>query len=158
MGINGHSVPVGMGWSIENGPEIGYWVAKELNAGYFAERSQAIGLVKNGEIVAGVIYENWNGRSLMVHLVIKDRITPAFLGAVFDYGFNVCKIEKAIAPVSSSNLKMIGMIEKMGFAEEGRIKDATPDGDIVLYTMKKADCRFLGNRYGKKYSSTAYAA
>lgn len=147
-----------MGWGIENGPKIGYWVANELGAGFFAERSQAIGLVKDGKIVAGIIYENWNGRSMVVHIVIKDRITPAFIGAIFDYAYNVCNIEKAIAPVSSANAKSIRMVEKMGFTEEGRIKDACPDGDTILYTLKKTDCRFLGNRYGQKYTSSTNAS
>jgi len=158
MGIHRRSVSGGMGWRIENGPEIGYWVAGELDAGYFADRSQAIGLLKDGEIIAGIIYENWNRRSMVVHIVIKDRITPAFIGAIFDYAYNVCNIEKAIAPVSSANAKSIRMVEKMGFTEEGRIKDASPDGDIILYTLKKTDCRFLGNRYGKKYTKSADAA
>jgi RimJ/RimL family protein N-acetyltransferase len=144
-----------MGWRIESGPKIGYWVANELDAGFFAERSQAIGLIKNGEIVAGIIYENWNRRSMVVHIVIKDRITPAFIGAIFDYAYNVCDIEKAIAPVGSHNAKSIKMVEKMGFTEEGRIKDAVPGGDMILYTLKKTDCRFLGNRYGQKYTTSA---
>jgi hypothetical protein len=39
-------------------------------------------------------------------------------------------------------------VEKLGFAEEARITDAAPDGDIILYTLKKADCRYVGERYG----------
>jgi len=43
----------------------------------------------------------------------------------------------------------------MGFAEEARLKDADPHGDIILLTMRKKDCRFLGERYGKKNTSCA---
>jgi RimJ/RimL family protein N-acetyltransferase len=50
--------------------------------------------------------------------------------------------------VESHNLKSIKLIENMGFTEEGRIKDSQPNGDIILYTMAKGDCRFLGDRYG----------
>ena len=155
MGLNGRGVSTRMGWRIESGPEIGYWVANELKAGFFAERSRAIGLIKDGDIVAGVIYENWNGRSLIVHMVVKGRLTPAFIGAIFDYAYNVCNVEKTIAPVSSFNLKSMKLVENMGFTEEGRIKDAAPDGDMILYTLKKTDCRFLGERYGQKQSFTA---
>jgi RimJ/RimL family protein N-acetyltransferase len=57
-------------------------------------------------------------------------------------------VEKIIVPVESHNLKSIKLIENMGFTEEGRIKDSQPNGDIILYTMIKGDCRFLGDRYG----------
>jgi hypothetical protein len=38
----------------------------------------------------------------------------------------------------------------MGFMEEGRITDASPQGDIVLYTLARNDCRFLGESYSRK--------
>jgi hypothetical protein len=47
-----------------------------------------------------------------------------------------------IAPVSSSNSKIMKLLDNMGFAEEARIKDAA-DGDIVFYTLARQDCRFL---------------
>jgi hypothetical protein len=36
----------------------------------------------------------------------------------------------------------------MGFAEEARIKDGSPDGDIIFMTLARKDCRFLGVNYG----------
>jgi hypothetical protein len=39
---------------------------------------------------------------------------------------------------------------KLGFIEEARIKDAFPDGDMVLLTLTKDKCRFLGEKYGKE--------
>jgi hypothetical protein len=39
----------------------GHWTAQKVDGGYFQERSRSIGLKKNGEFVAGVIYENWHG-------------------------------------------------------------------------------------------------
>jgi hypothetical protein len=46
----------------------------------------------------------------------------------------------------------------MGFSEEARIKDCHPDGDIILYTLKREDCRFLGERYGKRRTITTTSA
>ena len=143
-----------MGGRIVSGPHIGKWVAGKIK-GVYHEGDTAIGLVKDGKIIAGVLYENWNGRSIMAHMGIEGRLTPAFIGAVFDYAYNVCNVEKVILPVGSTNAKSIKLVENMGFAKEGRIADASPEGDIVIYTLKKADCRFLGDRYGKKFSTAA---
>ena len=150
MGIDGRSVPDRVGWHIVADHFVGHWVADKINGSYWAEKSQAIGLEKNGNLIAGVIYENYNGRSLVVHLAIEGRINKKFLAAVFVYGFKTCGIEKAIAPVSSSNTKIKSLVKKMGFVKEATIKDADPKGDVELYTMRREDCRFLEDRYGKE--------
>jgi RimJ/RimL family protein N-acetyltransferase len=150
MGIDGRSVSDRMGWHLVSGHFVGHWVANKIDGSYWEEKSQAIGLEKDGEIIAGVIYESYNGRSLVVHLAIEGRINKKFLAAVFGYGFNSCGIEKAIAPVSSSNNKIKTLVEKMGFVKEATIKDADPKGDVEIYTMRRKDCRFLEDRYGKE--------
>lgn len=137
-----------MGWHIISDELVGHWVAEKLSSGYFAARSNAIGLVKDDRLIAGVIYENWNGRSIMCHIAVEGRLTRRYVGAIFDYAFNVCNVEKIIVPVESHNLRSVKLIENMGFTEEGRIKDCQPEGDTILYTMTKGDCRFLGDRYG----------
>ena len=149
MGFNRCGVSDRMGGRIVSGPEVGRWVAMQMNGAFSPDTSTAIGFEDDNGIRAGVIYENWNGKSLVVHLAIKGRITRKFLGAIFRYGFVTCGIEKAIAPVSSGNEKINSFVKKVGFIEEARITDAAPDGDIVLYTLKKADCKYLGESNGK---------
>ena len=143
-----------MGGRIVSGPPIGRWVAGKIN-GVYHEGDTAIGLVKDDKIIAGVLYENWNGRSIIAHMGVEGRLTSAYIGAIFDYAYNVCNVDKVILPVGSTNAKSVKLVENMGFAEEGRIADASPEGDIVIYTLKKADCRFLGDRYGKKRTDPA---
>ena len=138
--------------------EIGYWVAKRVNGGYFKERSQSIGLKKDGKIVAGVIYQDYNNRSIVCHIAIDGRMTKDFLWVIFDYPFKVCEVEKIIVPVASENKKSNKIVTNMGFTEEARIKDCHPDGDIILYTLKREDCRFLGERYGKRFAITTTSA
>ena len=68
-----------MGWNIESSTEVGEWVCSQTGGGYHEARSNALGLRKDGEIVAGVVYENWNGRSVFCHIAIEGRMTPAYL-------------------------------------------------------------------------------
>jgi len=146
-----------MGWHITSSPEVGEWVCNQTGGGYHAERSNAIGLRKGENIVGGVVYENWNGRSVVCHIAL-EHLTPAYLAAMFDYPFNVCGVDKIIAPVGSKNAKAQRLVRKMGFTEEARIKNADTDGDIVFLTMTRKACRYLGHRYGKKITSTAASA
>lgn len=148
MGIDGHCLPTRLGWHIVQGEEIGHWVAKKIDGGYFAEQSSAIGLMKNGKILAGVIYENWNKRTVFCHIAVEGRLTKSYLKAIFDYPFNVLNVQKIIVPVVTDNQKSIKLVTNMGFAEEARIKEGSPSGDIIFMTLAKKDCRFLGVHYG----------
>ena len=143
-----------MGWRIVNGPHVGLWVGERMEGIFPAERSVAIGLEKDGRLVAGTVYENWNGRSVVCHIA-WERVTPTYVAAVYDYAYNVCGVDKIIGPISSNHTRALRLVRKMGFSEEARLKDAAPDGDIVLMTLTPERCRFLEPRYGQKISSTA---
>lgn len=147
-----------MARNIITGPKVGYWVAHQIEGAFFEDRSEAIGLEKDGRIVAGVIYENYNFKSIFCHVSITERVTPAFFAAIFDYPFRVCDVHKMIAPVASGNPKAIRLVENLGFTQECRIKDGVPDGDMIFYTMTRKQCRFLGHRYGQKIAASANCA
>ena len=137
-----------MGWNIVQGAEIGAWVADRIAGEFYSETSSAIGLEKDGVIVAGVIYENWNRASIFCHIAIEGRMTKAYLKAIFDYPFTVCECKKIIVPVVSNHAKSIKLVTKMGFTEEARLKDASLDGDIIFLTLARENCRFLGVENG----------
>ena len=142
---------------IEASDAIGHWVSAHGLGRYAPDTSRALGLRRNGQIVAGVIYQDWNGQSVVMHIAIDGRLTPSFVGAIADYTFNVCNVEKAIAPVSSDNRNIINLIEKVGFIEEARVRNATPGGDLLLYTLNRSDCRYLGDRYAIRAQSARAA-
>jgi RimJ/RimL family protein N-acetyltransferase len=111
-------------------------------------------LKRNGEFVAGVIYENWNRQSITCHIAIFGRLTPRYLAVIFDYPFVVCDVKKIIVPVDATNLKSVILVENMGFKEEARIKDGMANGDLILYTLAKENCKYLKERYGKRIITT----
>ncbi len=138
-----------MGWNLVHGDHVGRWVAERIN-GTFYPGSVAIGLCHGNNIAAGVLYEHWNGRSIVAHMVASGRLTPAFLAAIFDYAYNVCGVHKVILPVASTNAKSGKFVRKLGFTQEAHIRDASPEGDIVFYTLEKCNCRYLADRYRAK--------
>ena len=142
-----------MGWHIVKGTEVAKWVANKTT-GFYRDDSPALGLQRNGELVCGVSYDHWNGRSIFANIVVEGRMTPAFVAAIFDYAFNVCNAEKIIVSVVDNNEKSIRLAKKMGFVEEARIKDADPNGDFVFLTLSKDQCKFLEPRYGNRIFRT----
>lgn len=128
---------------------IGSWMAKELDMIFTPEKSSCIGLLKDGELVAGVWYEDYTQASVMAHIVIKGRINREFLYTIFHYPFVQLGVSKVIGPIKSTNAKAIEFDKKLGFKEEARILGVFPDADLLFFAMAKDDCRFLGESYGK---------
>ena len=134
---------------------VGPWVARKIFGPW--NNSPAIGLERNGVMVAGVIYENWNRKSVTCHIAVEGLMTPAYLAAIFHYPFVFLGCEKIIAPISEGNEESIRLVKKMGFEREATLKDSHPDGDLYLYTMKRQDCRFTGERYVRKQPHCKFA-
>ena len=137
-----------MAGRIVSGPEVGLWVASQMNSSFSSATGTAIGLERDGSLVAGVMYENWNQRSITAHMAVTGLLTRSFIGAIFRYAFVKCGVNKVILPISSGNAKSNKFAKNLGFVEEARLLDTDPQGDIILYTLKKDDCRFLGEQYG----------
>lgn len=139
---------------IVSGEKVSRWVCKRLNSG-FNESSQGIGLERNGILIAGVYYENWNHRTICASIVAEGKLTPRFLYAIFHYPFEHLSVEKIYCQVIECNNESIRLLGKMGFTRETTLSDAHPDGDIFLYSLKRQDCRFTGDRYGKRQLTTS---
>ena len=131
-----------------NAAEVGPWVAKKIFGPWTG--APAIGLERRGEMVAGVIYENWNRRSVTCHIAVQGLLTPAYLAAIFHYPFVHLGCDKIIAPISEGNAESIKLVENMGFQEEACLHNAHPDGSLLLYTLERQKCRFIGERYGQR--------
>lgn len=125
------------------GQPVTLWVAERAGGHYDHAGTFALGLERNGVLQAGVIYENWNRASVTCHIAIEGRITRAYLQAIFGYAFEKLEVCKIIAPVAEVNAKCQQLVEHMGFQPECRLQECHPEGDIVLYTMRRDQCRFL---------------
>ncbi len=132
---------------------MGRWVERETSSEFRGTGTRYIGLQTGKEIIAGVVYEDFNGCSVVCHWAIRGRITRDFLWYIHYYPFVQLKVHKVIAPVNSNNDKMQAIARKMGFIEEGRLVDIQPGGDVSLFTLTAANSRYLGERYGKVKSA-----
>ena len=140
------------------GKQVGEWVAERAGCPYDSRYSAAIGSQRNGVIHAGVIYTDWNKKSVVCHWAISRGIDRAWLWYIHYYVFRELGAYKVIAPVNSDNVKMLRVAPKMGFVKEGQLVDTQPSGDVVLFTLTADNCRFLGERYGKVRTRSARSA
>lgn len=131
------------------------------NGLWVAGMGTAIGLEEGGRLLAGVAYDSYNGASCCMHVAAVEGsrwMTREFLWVCFAYPFNQLKVKKLIGPVGSANLPARAFDEHVGFVLEAALKDAHPDGELLIYTMTRSQCRWLNIRtayHGKTESTTS---
>lgn len=109
--------------------------------------AQCIMCIRDGIAIAGAIYEGYNTYTIQTHIWIKEGFKPEkeWMVAIFDYPFNQLQVNKLIGQVSSKNEKACKLDEHFGFAVEAVVKDHSPDGDLLIYTMPRENCRILNS-------------
>lgn len=125
-----------------------------------------IGLEKDGEIVAGVVYQGHNGPNVLMHFALngsRHLITPAFVCAAFMYPFQVLGCHRVTGLVRTDNVGAQVLDENLGFAREGVMREGAGDRtDFIVYGMLKRECRFLSRRYsaalGREFERSGIAA
>jgi hypothetical protein len=133
---------------------VAKWVVSRAGGEWVSGSGTAIGLWDGERLVAGTIYDQYNGASCCIHVAgeYQGWLTKPFLWTAFAYPFLQLKVRKLIGLVSSSNEKSRKFQERLGFRLEAALKDAHPDGDLLVYTMTKDQCRWLNIKvasYGK---------
>ena len=70
-------------------------------------------------------------------------ISKDLLWACFDYPFNKLGLRVILATVSSNNEEALKLDRHLGFVDKAYIEDAHKDGDLVILTMRKEECKWL---------------
>ena len=108
---------------------------------------QALGLEKDGQLAAGLVFEGFNGHNMWIHVAAQPGarwMNRAFLHACFAYPFVQCGVSRLSGYVNASNLAARRFNEHLGFAQEAVLHGAGADGgDVIIYVMRKKDCRYV---------------
>ena len=129
---------------------VGPWVCERAGGAWVKGRGTAIGRLVDGELVAGVLYEDFTGANIVCHIAgVGNWATRKFLGVIFQYPFIQLKCRRITVPVASDNQKSICMVKKMGFELECVLEQANPNSDILLFRMFASQCKYLEERYAR---------
>lgn len=106
-----------------------------------------IGQYKDGKIIAGVVYNLYNGPSICMHVAAEPGsrwLTRDFLFRVFAYPFIQLGCNRVTGLVRTDNMEARRFDEHLGFKQEGVIRKGASNGmDMILYGMLKEECRWL---------------
>ena len=129
-----------------NDIDAGIAIAKAIPRDYNPLVDQVISNhSKDGKLLGGVIYDGKTSNCIFAHQASFSRqwLMGPMLWVIFDYPFNQLKVGKLAGTIPSSDTKLLEFNQRLGFKEEGRIKDAYLDGDLIVMTMTRAECRWL---------------
>lgn len=131
-----------------NSPGLGQWVA-ERSGGEFSGIGATFGFVRDGVIQAGVLLDNYNGAN--IHIAVASLhgsrwLNREFLFVVFDYVFRQLQVKRVTALIAESNTPSVRFTEHFGFHREATLADAHPTGNLLIYVMRKEDCRWLTHK------------
>lgn len=102
-------------------------------------------------IIAGVWFEGFNGANMNIHVAAESGsqwMNRELLWYTFHYAFEQCRVKRLTGLVEETNYAARRFDEHLGFTLETRLKDAAPQGDLLVYVMRREDCRWLNLRRG----------
>lgn len=116
---------------------------------------------KTGRPIAGVVFDAYNGATVMAHIWVEDGERPSreWYAAIFDYPFNRLGVYKIVGQVNSANSGARKLDEHLGFVLECKVEGFYEGGDdLLVYTMKREQCRILNSSlWASVYNKVARA-
>jgi RimJ/RimL family protein N-acetyltransferase len=105
----------------------------------------SIGLEDDGQIVAGVLYCDYNQSNVVCHIgaIGKHWMNREYLWFIFHYPFEQIGVKRITVVIEETNVASNEFVQHLGFELETTLKDAGRSGDLLIYRMFKKDCRFL---------------
>lgn len=136
----------------EDWPRIAEFVADRVGGGRKTDNFTAIGLESNDNLVAGVIYSDFNGSNITAGIagVGKQWLTPDFLWFMFFYPFKQLGVKRITACVEQGNSASQQFVTRLGFKLECVMERAGRTGDLLVYRMFPEDCRYLERRHARR--------
>lgn len=122
------------------------WACERIGIFRFREDARAIGREVNSELVGVVVWDGFSECDCNMHVASNGAgnwLSRELLVHAFAYPFLQLEYRRVTAPVASRNQAAIRFNQHLGFEIEGVCKDGTPDDDLIIMGMTRANCRFI---------------
>jgi RimJ/RimL family protein N-acetyltransferase len=125
--------------------EIGQWIGERL--GSYLGAGAALGFAENGKLLAGIHYtllgRPWASCEMTIYAGSSRWATRRSLQAAFSYPFLQAGSKRCGATIAIQNRHAREFVERLGFRQEGIGREAWLSGDVAIYGMLRAECRWL---------------
>lgn len=125
---------------------VARWAGERLRVADWGP-CRAIGIVRGGDLVAGVVYSQYRHPNIEVSIATSARswATPGAIRAIMRYPFVQLGCKRLTATTEATNQRARAFLCRLGFRQEGLHPDALPTGDAVTYGLLARDAaRWIG--------------
>lgn len=125
------------------------WHAKHTGQDPLAIQSGtfvAIGLALSDNLIASVLYTRYRYADIEIHIHSTDKrwCTRRTLRYIFTYPFLQLGCRRVSAVTDPANTAVCHFLKRIGFIEEGRKRQALPNGnDELMLGMLREECKWV---------------
>lgn len=123
--------------------ELSLWVGHRLglDGPIRSVEPTAIGVARNGEIVAAALFTNYQPPSIEITFVTSTPrwATRQAIKDILSYPYLQLGCKRITAITEASNAPARAFLERLGFQQEGVHPDAFPSGEGISYGLLRKD-------------------
>lgn len=122
------------------------WAASRVGIGDFRRDAYTIGLERDDNLVAVVVFDGFSTCDCNMHLASDGTgkwMNRAILAASFAYPFIQLRLNRVTGLVPATNEYALKLNEHLGFEREGLCRKALPDDDMVVMGLLRENCRWV---------------
>ena len=129
---------------------VGAWVAGQVGQTASWGDFYAMGAEVNGELVSGVVFNNFNESNATCHIAVSKptRLFLELLDHAYGYAFGQCKLKRLTGLVASDNHKALKLDKHIGFVEEGVMRQAGRQGQDIITLVMWPENYYRGQTHG----------
>lgn len=109
------------------------------------EKYVCIGIARGGELIAGVVYNDYRGHSIHASIASADPrwASRRTLKAIFAYPFVQLKCGRITTYCGGAMTEVRRFNERLGFTQEGLLRQGFGDDDCVVFGMLREECKWI---------------
>jgi len=122
------------------------WAAGIIGISAFRSDARAIGLERDGVLIAVAVYDTFSPGSCAMHIASDGSgrwLNKDFLFRMFAYPFIQCGFRRVTGLISASNAASLRFARHIGFQDEGLLREEAPDGDVIVLGMLRRECKWI---------------
>lgn len=122
------------------------WALKRIGLSDFRRDAYSIGLERDGELVAVVVYDGFSECDCNMHIASDGTgkwMNKSLLLAAFAYPFAQLGLRRVTGLVPAKNTKALEFDKNIGFVVEGYHPNALHDDALISLGMLRENCRFF---------------
>lgn len=98
--------------------EVGEFIFKKY-VQYRQGYNRALGIIKDGKLVGGVLFQNWNGANVEASYYGHNTLTPGILKCLAEFIVKVFGVARVTVTTSKRHRRLIRALQNLGFLLEG---------------------------------------